>query len=204
MKWLVKPVVVILSLMPLIILATDAYQGNLSANPIDDITDTTGSWTLRFLMITLSVTPLRKLTGWNTLAQLRRMLGLFAFLYVSLHFTTYIWLDKFFEWSEVVEDVAKRPFITIGFASFVALIPLAATSFDRIMKWMGGKRWKLLHRLVYAAALGGVIHYLWLVKADRLRPLIYGGILAVLLGFRIWDYFKNLSQRRIPTRDEKG
>lgn len=181
-----KPLVFFLCLIPLILLIENALTGNLSANPIDDFTDTTGTWTLRFLMITLSVTPLRKLTRWNWMLQFRRMLGLFAFFYVALHFTTYVYLDQFFDWSEIVADVAKRPFITVGFASFLMMIPLAATSTDRITKWMGAKRWNLLHKLVYLIGTGGVIHYLWLVKADRQRPLMYGALLAVLLGYRLW------------------
>ena len=193
----IKPAVFLLALLPFVSLMYNFATDNLSANPLDDITDTTGTWTLRFLLITLAVTPLRKITGWSFIAQLRRMIGLFAFFYVCMHFTTYIWLDKFFEWDEMVKDVAKRPFITAGFTSFVLMIPLAITSWNRMVKWMGGKRWKMLHRLVYATAVGGVIHYLWLVKADKQRPLIYGALLAIVLGYRLWDF---LRQRLVPTR----
>lgn len=191
-----KPAVFLLCLLPFLLLAFDWYNDRLSANPIDDVTDATGTWTLRFLMITLAVTPLRKLTGWNWLLQFRRMIGLFAFFSVCLHFITYIYLDQFFLWEEIWADVQKRPFITVGFASFLMMIPLALTSNDRITKWMGGKRWKMLHRLVYLIALGGVVHYLWLVKADTQRPLTYGGILLVLLGIRGWYFWRDRRVRK--------
>ena len=177
-------------LSPFLILGWNAYNGTLSANPIDDITDATGTWTLRFLMITLAVTPLRKLTGWNWLLQIRRMLGLFAFFSVSLHFFTYIYLDQFFLWEEILADIPKRPFIAVGFTSFLLMIPLAATSTDRMTRWLGGKTWTRLHRLVYFSALGGVIHYLWLVKADTQAPLTYGAILILLMGIRLWYFMK--------------
>lgn len=189
-KWVYKPIIFVLCLAPLAYLAEGALSNTLSANPIDDITKETGIWTLRFLMITLAVTPLRKISGWSQLSRFRRMFGLYAFFYGCLHFTTYIYLDKFFDLDEILADIAKRPFITIGFAAFSIMIPLAITSTDRITKWVGGKRWQLLHRLVYVSAICGVIHYLWLVKADTSRPLTYGAILAVLLGYRLWDYLK--------------
>jgi methionine sulfoxide reductase heme-binding subunit len=176
-------------LIPLAVLAGQALTHNLGANPIDEITDQTGIWTLRLLLITLAVTPARRLTGWNRLIQLRRMLGLFAFFYGSLHFVTYIWLDQFFAIEDIVADVMERPFITVGFASFTLLIPLAVTSTTAMIKRLGGRRWQRLHRLVYAIAIGGVVHYLWLVKADIRQPLLYGGILAVLLVYRLWDMY---------------
>jgi sulfoxide reductase heme-binding subunit YedZ len=157
----------------------------LGANPIEVITHATGDWTLRFLLITLSVTPIRKLTGQLWLIRYRRMLGLFAFFYGTLHFLTYIWLDKFFDLHEMLHDVAKRRFITVGFAGFVLLIPLALTSTKGWIRRLGGKRWQALHRLIYFSAIAGVIHYWWLVKADIHKPLEYGAILAVLLGYRI-------------------
>src|SRR5450432_2301950 len=157
----------------------------LGANPIERITHATGDWTLRFLLITLAVTPLRKLLGVPALIRFRRMLGLFAFFYACLHFTTYIWLDKFFNLSEMWKDIAKRKFITVGFAAFLLLIPLAITSTAGWVRRLGGKRWQMLHRLIYFSAVFGVIHYLWLVKADIRKPLIYGAILAVLLLYRI-------------------
>ena len=176
-------------LMPLAILAGQALTHNLGANPIAEITAQTGIWTLRMLLITLAVTPARRLTGWNRLMQLRRMLGLFAFFYGSLHFLTYIWLDQFFVLEDIIADVMERPFITVGFASFALLIPLAVTSTTAMIKRLGGKWWQRLHRLVYAIAIGGVVHYLWLVKADIQQPLLYGCILAVLLIYRFWDMY---------------
>ena len=178
-----------------------ALTHNLGANPIDEITDQTGIWTLRLLLITLAVTPARRLTGWNRLIQLRRMLGLFAFFYGSLHFLTYIWLDQFFVIEDIIADVMDRPFITVGFASFVLLIPLAVTSTTAMIRRLGGKWWQRLHRLVYAIAIGGVVHYLWLVKADIQQPLLYGGILAVLLAYRFWDmYGRRLLAGSTPLR----
>jgi methionine sulfoxide reductase heme-binding subunit len=141
------------------------------------------------LLITLAVTPARRLTGWNRLIQLRRMLGLLAFFYGCLHFLTYIWLDQFFVLEDIIADVMERPFITVGFASFALLIPLAVTSTTAMIKRLGGKWWQRLHRLVYAIAIGGVVHYLWLVKADIQQPLLYGGILGVLLVYRFWDMY---------------
>ena len=176
-------------LIPLAVLAGQALTHNLGANPIDEVTDQTGIWTLRLLLITLAVTPARRLTGWNRLIQLRRMLGLFAFFYGSLHFLTYLWLDQFFVIEDIIADVKDRPFITVGFASFTLLIPLAVTSTTAMIKRLGGKWWQRLHRLVYAIAIGGVVHYLWLVKADIQQPLLYGGILGVLLAYRLWDMY---------------
>jgi methionine sulfoxide reductase heme-binding subunit len=176
-------------LSPLVVLAWQALTHNLGANPIDEITDQTGIWTLRLLLITLAVTPARRLTGWNRLIQLRRMLGLLAFFYGCLHFLTYIWLDQFFVIEDIIADVMERPFITVGFASFALLIPLAVTSTTAMIKRLGGKWWQRLHRLVYAIAIGGVVHYLWLVKADIQQPLLYGGILWGLLVYRFWDMY---------------
>jgi methionine sulfoxide reductase heme-binding subunit len=196
-----KPLVFLLCLLPLGFLAFKAFTDNLSANPISDITNETGVWTLRFLIITLSVTPLRRISGWSFLQRFRRMFGLFAFLYVSVHFTTYIYLDKFFDWAEMLRDIAKRPFITVGFTAFTLLIPLAVTSFDSLMKWMGGRRWRRLHSTIYFCAVLGVIHYLWLVKADTQRPIIYGIFVLLLLGYRVWVYFsaKGKKARLIKT-----
>ncbi len=172
-------------LVPLGALGWEAYAGGLGANPIEAITHTTGDWTLRFLLVTLAVTPLRRLTGWNRLISYRRMLGLFAFFYAGLHFLTYLWLDKFFVWADIVHDIPKRPFITVGFAAFVLLVPLALTSTSGMIRRLGGANWRMLHRLVYVAAAFGVIHWWWLVKADVSRPEKYGAILAVLLGARV-------------------
>ena len=197
---ILKPLVFLLALIPVGLLVWRAMAGELSANPIKDITEETGIWTLRFILFTLAITPLRKISGWAPLARFRRMIGLFAFFYGSLHFVTYISLDQSFALDEILRDVAKRPFVTVGFAAFVMMIPLALTSLNRIAQWMGGKKWRLLHRLVYFTALGGVIHYLWLVKADTRRPVMYGGVLAVLLGYRLWEYFRSwrVTEKPIP------
>ena len=192
-----KALVFVASLTPFLLLALrglNSWQGrsfSLGANPIEFITRDLGDWTLIFLMITLAVTPVRRLTGWQWLIKLRRMLGLFAFFSVSLHFVTYIWLDQFFDLQDIVKDVIKRPFITVGFLAFVCLIPLAVTSTNGMVRRLGGKRWQALHRLVYAIAILGVVHYWWLVKRDIREPLLYAGILAVLLGVRIyWKWQK--------------
>jgi sulfoxide reductase heme-binding subunit YedZ len=180
-----KPVVFLACLIPLALLGWKAYSGALGANPIEVITHATGDWTIRFLLITLSITPIRKLTGCLWLIRYRRMFGLFAFFYATLHFLTYIWLDKFFDLHEMLHDIAKRKFITVGFTGFVLLIPLALTSTTGWIRRLGGKRWQALHHLIYFSAIAGVIHYWWLVKADIREPLKYAAILAVLLGYRI-------------------
>ena len=179
-------------LLPFGLLAWDGYTDGLGVNPIETITRSTGKWTLTFLLITLAVTPLRRITGRQWLIKFRRMLGLYAFFYVCLHFTTYIWLDQFFDLVEIAKDIPKRPFITVGFASFVSLIPLALTSTSGMVRRLG-KRWQQLHRLIYLTAIGGVVHYLWLVKADTRKPLIYGAILTLLLAYRL------LTARRLRT-----
>lgn len=171
-------------LIPLARLLTLGFSGGLGANPIEFITRSTGTWTLVGLMVTLSVTPLRRLTGQSGLLRYRRMLGLFTFFYACLHFVTYIWLDQFFDPAAIVKDVIKRPFITVGLTAFVLLIPLAATSTHAMIRRLG-RRWQQLHRLVYLIAILGVIHYLWLVKKDMTEPVIYGAILAGLLLMRL-------------------
>jgi len=184
--WISKPAVFVVCLVPMVWLVWDTFAGNLSANPIEDIRNRTGIWTLRFLMITLSVTPLRRIIGWPSLIRFRRMLGLFAFFYAFVHFITYIWLDQAFAWDEIVKDmISKRPFILSGVASFVLLIPLAITSTKKWIGRLGGKRWQMIHRLIYLSAVVGVLHYYWRVKLDIARPLAYGAVLAVLLGLRL-------------------
>lgn len=173
-----------LCLLPLLRLIVLGATGGLGANPIEFITRATGTWTLVGLLATLSVTPLRRLTGYAPLLRYRRMLGLFAFFYACLHFVTYLWLDQFFDPSAILRDIAKRPFITVGFAAFVLLIPLALTSTHAMMRRLG-RRWQQLHRLVYAIAIFGVLHYVWLVKKDLTQPLIYAGVLALLLVMRL-------------------
>src|SRR5262245_12837818 len=189
-----KVAVFLLCLLPISWLAFAALTDKLSANPIKDITEDTGTWALRFLLLTLCVTPFRKLTGWNEMIGYRRMLGLYAFFYGFLHFLTYAWLDQFFSISDIIQDVYKRPFITAGFSAFVVMIPLTITSTKKWIARLGGKRWQLLHRLTYVGAIAGVVHYLWLVKADTERPLIYGFLLSILLGFRV---LKSLRSSRL-------
>jgi len=174
----------VLCLVPLGLLAVRGLTVGLGANPIEVVTHQTGWWALTLLMVTLGVTPVRRLSGWAWPIRLRRMLGLFAFFYAALHFVTYLWLDKFFDLRDILKDVGKRPFITVGFTAFVLLIPLAVTSTRKMIARLGGKRWQRLHRLVYVSALAGVVHFLWLVKKDIDEPLMFMGVLAVLLGYR--------------------
>lgn len=183
-KW-TKAVVFLLCLVPLGLLIWRGVQGNLTANPIEYITHRTGDWTLRFLVITLAITPLRKILRMPQLIRFRRMLGLFAFFYGFLHFSTWIGIDKFFAWSEMWKDVEKRRFITLGFLGFVLMIPLALTSTAASIRRLGGKRWQLLHRLIYVTAIAGVIHYFWLVKSDIHKPLEYAFLVGILLAWRL-------------------
>jgi sulfoxide reductase heme-binding subunit YedZ len=194
-RHVVKPLVFLGCLIPLGLLIWNYSTDNLSANPLADITHETGTWTLRFLVLTLSITPIKRITGWNSVQQLRRMVGLFAFFYVCLHFATYIYLDKFFDWPEVFKDVTKRPFITVGFTAMLMLLVLAITSPDFMVRWVGGKRWKNIHKMVYLAASFGVVHYYWLVKADTRRPLIYGAIIAFLLSYRLWVFLSHRNSK---------
>jgi methionine sulfoxide reductase heme-binding subunit len=193
-KWL-KVAVFLLCLAPVGVVGWRALQGDLTANPIEFITHATGDWTLRFLLITLAITPLRMLLGLPELIRFRRMLGLFAFFYACLHFTTYIWLDKFFDLSDIWKDVLKRRFITVGFAAFLLLIPLALTSTAGWIRRLGGKRWQALHRVIYVSAILGVIHYYWLVKSAVIRPLTYAAVLAVLLLYRVIVWLANRRPR---------
>lgn len=188
-----KPLVFSTCLLPLTWLIWLAWSDQLGTNPVEALSHRTGDWSLRFLLLTLAVTPVRRLTGWNGLQRFRRMLGLFAFFYVSLHFGVYLIFDQFFDLSAILADVVKRPYITVGFAAFVLLIPLAATSTNRMIKRLG-RNWQRLHRLVYLIAILGVLHYLWLVKADLREPLIYAGVLAVLLGYRVWWWMRGSSR----------
>ena len=184
LRW-IKPVIFLACLEPLGRLAWKGFHGMLGANPIEVITHATGDWTLTFLLITLSITPLRKLTRQYWLIGLRRMFGLYAFFYGTLHLTTYVWLDKFFNVHEMLADVAKRRFITAGLTAFVLMVPLALTSTKGWIRRIGGKRWQALHRLIYFSAAAGVIHYIWLVKADLRKPLQYALVLAVLMVYRV-------------------
>jgi len=183
-RWF-KVALFVLCLVPLARLGWKGYSGGLGANPIEFITHSTGDWTLIFLCVTLSITPLRQVTRQYWLIRFRRMFGLYAFFYGSLHFTTYFWLDKFFDFHEIVKDVGKRPFITLGFTAFVLMIPLAITSTKGWIRRLGGKKWNLLHRLIYFSAIAGVIHYYWLVKADTTKPREYAIVVGMLLGYRL-------------------
>lgn len=181
---LIKVAAFFAALIPLGLLGLKAYQGNLGANPIEVITHSTGDWTIRFLLITLSITPLRRITGWQGGIRFRRMTGLYAFFYGLLHLTTWLWLDKFFDVHEMIADILKRRFITVGMAALLLMVPLALTSTKGWIRRLG-KRWASLHRLIYVSAVLGVIHYWWLVKADITKPAQYALILAVLLGIRV-------------------
>ena len=181
-----KAAIFVLSLVPFLRLFVLGFQDRLGANPIEFITHSTGFWTLTFLCITLAVTPLRRLTGWQQLIRLRRMLGLFAFFYACAHLLTYVWFDQWFSLEEIGKDIWKRPFITVGFAAFLMLVPLAVTSTNRMMRRLG-RRWSQLHRLVYAIVILGVIHFWWLKedKNDLSEPWLFAGIVAALLLFRL-------------------
>jgi sulfoxide reductase heme-binding subunit YedZ len=198
-RW-TKVLVFLAALLPLCWAGWRAYQQNLTANPIEYITHFTGDWTLRFLVLTLAVTPLRKLLGLPDLIRFRRMIGLFAFFYGTLHFATYIWLDKFFDLQEMFKDVVKRPYITAGFAAFLLMIPLAVTSTSGWIRRIGGKRWQLLHRLVYVSGIAGVIHYYWLVKSDIRLPAMYGVLVAILLAYRAVVWALNRRPRPVVKR----
>jgi sulfoxide reductase heme-binding subunit YedZ len=182
----IKPAVFLACLVPVGQLVYGAFWGDLGANPVETITNTTGIWTLRLLVITLAITPLRWLTKLNTAILFRRMLGLFAFFYGTLHFMTYFILDRSLMFDELWEDVMKRPYITMGFSAFVLMIPLALTSTQGWIRRLGGYRWNLLHRLIYVSAILAVIHYWWKVKLDITNPRYYAFIVAALLGVRIW------------------
>ncbi len=175
----IKPFIFALCLLPLILLFRNFYLDELGANPFEVLTRSTGEWTLRFLLVTLAMTPLRQLTGSAWPLRLRRMLGLFTFFYVCIHLSTYVWLDHFFDWDEIWTDIVKRPYITFGMLAFTLLIPLAITSTKNMMKRLG-RRWKSLHKLIYVIAVLGVLHFLLLVKADLLEPIIYASILFFL------------------------
>jgi sulfoxide reductase heme-binding subunit YedZ len=190
-------------LLPFGQLLYNGFTDNLGANPIEAITRFTGSWTLIFLLVTLAISPLRRISGWNHLITFRRMFGLFAFFYACLHFSTFLVLDHFFDFQAIGKDVLKRPFVTAGFTAFLLMVPLAATSTRAMIRRLG-KRWQQLHRLIYVAAIAGVVHFYWLVKADIRRPVLYGGVLALLLGYRLvtswWPSSNRFSANSSPVR----
>jgi sulfoxide reductase heme-binding subunit YedZ len=201
-RFVLKPIVFVAALGPFAWLVWAALTGHLSVDPLADLTNETGVWTLRFICATLAITPLRRLTGWNALIKFRRMAGLFAFFYGSLHFSTYLIFDRFagldfpngiVAWTTVVNltksvtaDIYKRPFITVGFTGWLLMVPLALTSTAGMIRRLGGRRWNMLHRLIYGSAIAGVTHYWWLVKADVQRPAIYAVVVGTLLTFRIY------------------
>jgi len=211
-----KPFVFAAALVPFAHLLWRGFNGDLTADPLVEITNETGIWTLRFVVITLAITPIRRLSGWNTMIRFRRMLGLFAFFYGALHFLTYLvgdrfasldFPDGFVAWSTLInlmasiwEDVAKRPFITVGFIAFVSMMPLAFTSTAGWIRRLGGRNWQRLHRLIYLTAIAGVTHYWWKVKADTLHPLIYATLVALLLGYRLARSFNRSRWQRQPVQ----
>jgi methionine sulfoxide reductase heme-binding subunit len=189
-KW-TKVVVFLVSAIPFLQLSWGLLRNDLGINPVETLQHTTGDWTLRFLIFTLAITPLRKTFKLPELIRFRRMLGLFAFFYVVLHFVTYLGPDQSFNFSGMWDDVAKRKFVTVGFAAFLLLIPLAITSTTGWIRRLGGKRWQALHRSIYVCAILGVIHYYWLVKSDVRKPIFYGVLVGILLLWRVWDaYFR--------------
>lgn len=193
---LLKSILFVLALFPFARLVLFTLTDRLGANPIEFITRNTGDWTLYFLCFTLAITPLRRITGWNWLLKLRRMFGLFAFFYVSLHFMTFFWFDHFFDLAEMWKDVLKRPFITVGFSAFVLLIPLAITSTNGMVRRLGGKRWQWLHRLMYLIVPLGVLHFWWMKAGKNLlaQPILFATIVSMLLLFRIWHKNKIKNQ----------
>ena len=213
-RWVLKPIVFAAGLVPACFMAWAALNGQLGADPLKEITHETGDWTLRFIVIALTITPIRRLSGWNRLIRFRRMTGLYAFFYGSLHFLIYVIADRFagldfqngvWAWStgrelaaSIWDDIYKRPYITVGFTGFVAMIPLAVTSTAGWIRRMGGRNWQRLHRLIYLTGIAGVVHYWWLVKADVLHPSIYAALVAVLLGFRVVVALKRSRWQRQP------
>jgi sulfoxide reductase heme-binding subunit YedZ len=194
----IKALVFFLALLPFLRMAWLVAQG-VPVDPLEFLTRGTGDWTLYFLCITLAVTPLRRLSGWNWVIKLRRMLGLYAFFYALLHFVTFFWFDHFFDIAAMLKDVLKRPFITVGFIAFVLLIPLAATSSNAMVRRLGGKRWQWLHRLIYLIAPLGILHFWWMKagKNDFQQPIIFGTIVALLLAMRVyWSYVKKTQAAR--------
>jgi methionine sulfoxide reductase heme-binding subunit len=203
-KW-TKVVVFLACLIPAGLLIRGAITGNLSSNPTQFLEHATGDWTLRFLAITLAISPLRKILGQPQLIRFRRMLGLFAFFYAFCHFCIYLGLDQVLDFSGVWADVMKRRYITVGFTGFVLMIPLAITSTAGWIRRLGGKRWQMLHRLIYVSAVAGVIHFYWLVKSDIHLPLEYAGVISVLLAWRVYGWYSNPKRRApVPKMEHKG
>ena len=197
--WILKPAVFLASSVPIGWLLFDTFTGNLSANPLEDIRDRTGIWTLRFLIITLAVTPARRLTGFSSLIRFRRMLGLFGFFYGFVHLATYVWLDQYFDFKAILKDIfLQRPFIITGFISFLMMVPLAITSTRKWIGRLGGSRWQMLHRLIYFSAALGILHYYLRGKVEIGRAAAYAGLLAILLAFRAWHAFQQRRSQSTP------
>ena len=195
---LVKPAVFVVALLPFLWLVFRGFTGRLSANPIEDITLTTGIWTLRFLLTTLAITPIRRITGWQRIIQYRRMLGLFAFFYATLHLLTYVVLDQGLAFEFILPDIVKRPYITMGMIAFSMMVPLAITSTKGWIRRLG-RKWQLLHRLVYISGIAACLHFLWKVKVAIGEPVYYAAILAALLGFRLLWRFRPAARTRSAT-----
>lgn len=195
---LLKPAVFVACGVPFARLVALGAGDGLGANPVEFVTRSTGTWTLVLLCVTLALTPARRMTGWNALARVRRMVGLYAFFYACLHFTTYVWLDQWFDAAAMLRDVVKRPFITAGFTAFVLLLPLAATSTDAMMRRLG-RRWGELHRLVYAVAILGVLHFAWHKAGKNLlaEPMIYAAVVGALLAWRVWWHWRAAGQAKV-------
>jgi methionine sulfoxide reductase heme-binding subunit len=200
-KW-TKFLVVLLCLVPFEVLLWRILQSDLGPDPVKFVEHTTGDWTLRFLVITLSITPARKILRMPQLIRYRRMLGLFAFFYACLHIMAYVGIDKYFMWGQIWPDLHKRPFIIAGFTAFVLLVPLALTSTAASIRWLGGKRWRMLHRLIYLSATAGVIHYYWQVKSDERTPLTYAAIIGLLFAWRIGSWL--LGRERRPAAAQQA
>ena len=196
-----KAAVLAIGLLPLAWYGTGIALDRLGANPIEAVTRGLGAWALNWLLVTLAVTPLRRLTGWLWLVRLRRMLGLFCFIYACLHLVTYLWLDQFFDWQAITKDIVKRPFIAAGMLAFTLLVPLAATSTNAMVRRLGGRHWQALHRTVYLIGGITVLHFWWMVKADTSQPEVYALIIALLLGLRVWWRWRSQkgSTRALPT-----
>ncbi len=203
LAWL-KALVLAAALVPLGLLVWDAFTGALGANPVEAISRRTGRWALRLLLVTLALTPLRRLTGWNGAVRLRRLLGLLSFTYATVHFATYLVLDAAFDPAYILADVADRRFMTAGFATYLALLALAVTSTDAMQRRLGGRRWRRLHRLVYGAAAGAVIHFLWRFKTDYDRPLLYLVLAALLLALRLPPLARALAWPRNAFTGRRG
>lgn len=193
MRLAIKPVLFMACLLPLVFLIIGAINNTLGANPVETMTRETGEWTLRFLLVTLMITPARRLLNFPWLIKLRRMLGLFVFFYAALHLLTYIWFDQFFDLNEIIKDIIKRPFITVGFTAFILLLPLAITSNKTMIRRLK-KNWIKLHKLTYVIAVLAVLHFIWLVKADYEQPIIYALILLFLFSYRVYPQRKKASQ----------